>query len=48
MADRILVIDEGKIVEDGTHDELLATNGQYARLYRFQQKQLTKDKAASV
>ena len=33
-ADRVLVIDKGAIVEEGSHDALLARNGQYARLYR--------------
>ena len=33
-ADRVLVIDKGRIVEEGSHDALLARNGQYARLYR--------------
>jgi subfamily B ATP-binding cassette protein MsbA len=33
-ADRVLVIDKGAIVEEGSHDALLAQNGQYARLYR--------------
>lgn len=35
-ADQILVIDGGKIVERGTHDDLLATDGLYAALYREQ------------
>jgi len=35
-ADRIVVLDKGRIVEQGRHDELLATNGMYTHLYRLQ------------
>jgi ATP-binding cassette subfamily B protein len=35
-ADRILVVDEGRIVESGTHEQLLAAGGRYADLYRTQ------------
>ncbi|MBT8108785.1 MAG: lipid A export permease/ATP-binding protein MsbA [Gammaproteobacteria bacterium] len=35
-ADRIIVLDSGRIVESGTHGELLAANGHYAALYRMQ------------
>jgi len=36
QADRILVLDAGRIVESGTHAELLAHGGLYAQLYRLQ------------
>jgi ATP-binding cassette subfamily B protein len=36
MADRIVVIDQGEIVEEGTHEALLANGGRYAELFRLQ------------
>ena len=35
-ADRIVVLDQGRIVEAGSHPQLLASDGLYARLYRTQ------------
>lgn len=37
--DKIIVLDEGKIVESGTHQELLARNGYYTYLYEQQQEE---------
>ncbi len=34
--DRILVFDEGKIIEDGSHNDLLRRNGHYAHLWNMQ------------
>jgi ATP-binding cassette subfamily B multidrug efflux pump len=38
LADRVVVLDKGRIVEQGTHDALLAAGGLYARIYRAQQR----------
>ena len=43
-ADQILVLDDGRIVERGTHEHLVARNGVYAALYR---KQLLEDELAA-
>jgi ATP-binding cassette subfamily B protein len=43
-ADQILVLDDGAIIERGTHDQLVARNGVYAELYR---KQLLEEELAA-
>lgn len=40
LADRILVMEDGRVVEDGTHDRLLDAEGKYARLYRRYRRNL--------
>ncbi|MES2371644.1 MAG: ABC transporter ATP-binding protein [Bacteroidota bacterium] len=42
--DNIIVLDNGELAEQGTHEELMANNGYYAELYRLQ---LTEEKSAS-
>jgi len=38
-ADRIVVIEHGAVVEEGTHHDLLEANGKYAELWRIQREQ---------
>nr|WGD57955.1 ABC transporter ATP-binding protein [Bacillus subtilis] len=38
MADRILVLKNGKIEEEGSHEELMKQNGEYANMFRLQAK----------
>jgi ATP-binding cassette subfamily B protein len=42
-ADRIYVVDEGKIVEQGTHEDLVKSNAQYSWLWKVQTGQATAD-----
>ena len=47
QADRILVISDGKIIEDGTHSQLMKKDGQYRQLYMNQFIHESIDQAAS-
>jgi ATP-binding cassette subfamily B protein len=46
-ADKLVVLDAGRIVEIGTHDDLLARDGAYARLYHAQTKAAEEENAGS-
>jgi len=41
MADKIAVLENGRITEHGSHDELLSLDGTYAKLYRMQAEKYT-------
>ena len=45
-ADRIVVLSDGRIVEEGRHDELMECDGEYCRLYDMQFSQLNDNSAA--
>lgn len=47
MADRIYVLDNGEIVEHGTHENLMALNGLYAELFRLQASAYLDDQRGS-
>ncbi len=47
MADRIIAIKQGKIIEDGTHEALMAVDGTYAHLFRLQASFLLRGTIAS-
>jgi ATP-binding cassette subfamily B protein len=46
-ADNIVVLANGRVIEQGGHDELLAANGRYADLFRLQAERFAEDEAES-
>lgn len=42
IADRIIVMKDGKIIQDGTHDQLIQINGEYKTMYNAQSKWYTE------
>ena len=38
FCDRILLLDKGRIIEEGTHDSLILASGEYAKLFNVQKK----------
>jgi len=45
MSNKIIVVDHGKIIESGTHENLIALNGFYAKLYNLQMEKYTVKEA---
>lgn len=48
MADRIYMLDSGELIEEGSHDELMAKNGKYAEMFRVQAEKYQKDYLCSI
>ena len=45
MADKIYMLEEGRIIEQGSHEELMKQNGKYAEMYRMQAKKYKEELA---
>lgn len=38
VADRVIMLENGRVIEEGTHDALMEKNGKYAEMFRVQAK----------
>ena len=47
-ADRLIVLDRGQIIEEGSHDELMIKDGTYRRMVETQARQEAEDKASAM
>lgn len=43
FSDRIIMLEEGKIIEEGSHNELMALNGKYAQMFQIQSNYYKKE-----
>ena len=48
FCDRIILIDKGEIIEEGTHEELMAKGGKYAEMYEVQSKYYSDNKESEA
>lgn len=47
IADRIYMFSDGRIIESGSHEQLLAQNGEYAKMFRMQAEKYTQQAAVN-
>ena len=47
-ADRIVLLEGGRIIEDGSHDDLMAANGRYAYMFHLQADRFTSEESATA
>lgn len=48
FCDRILVLDDHRIIEEGTHEELMRKNGKYAKMFRIQSSYYSESRAMDI